>query len=353
MRRRLIWLMFVVAIAIALSIQAQAQILCSSIYARHSQVATSHKLEIFGESLQSLRDRLMQEATIHPERVLETLLATQEKDILMDGSHQTLLEMKGKIRSLIAVSKKELVQNLETLQAEEARLLRKNPTSLRDVLFFSFQTVDLANSLVLAKTHRMTSFDRLKDPSDWQSWNDYEELYRFIVLKRKLVPVPTNRNLSIRDLNDAQAHSLALVGLITETSMADQILRFPRNFYGHDINHAKQGTTFFTPEIWKQLFHEISNWPEIEQAAAHALIFDMTHENTGLMYEFRAQDFANATGYRLVYRLQHEDFYGEPTLSQAPNLAALLAHIGQKIDQTIHRLNPEGIGIKSIPPYLQ
>lgn len=318
--------------------QANAQSSCSDLFVSAAEARTV-KLDNFSSDLKPLQARLAVATKKDPGSVLDVSLKPKEKLALLDGSLATLGKLQLEIQSLTAVSKQSLNSSFEELQVQGSGI-QSNAATLKDALYFSFKVIELANTVVIAKDFPTVPRDQLKDPGVWQNWTSYQELFQTIIARRNLIPLPTHLNVSIRNFNYLLSSPVVLIGMVTKRTLADNILRTPWVYYGHDIGHAIQSHSFLSPRIWNSLFATIETWTPQEQAAAHALIFDMTHENKGWFEKFEASNYAEGVWYRFGHRLQTEKFYGESELAQVTNLKELIQSVAVKIDQAVIELKP-------------
>lgn len=172
-----------------------------------------------------------------------------------------------------------------------------------------------------------------------------------IIVGQGIIPIITDREFSIRDFNQLLGTPFLPLGLISRAVHVDGFFMNPTLFFDHDIEHATlygANSLFFDSSFpWQQLLAKIALWEDRDEAAAHALIFFLSHEY-GQPFSGRfALDHSDRPApnrldiygiKRLWSRLQNESFWQEQKLASISNPEQFLGEIANRLDRELAHL---------------
>ncbi|MFN8791237.1 MAG: hypothetical protein ACK5Y2_07260 [Bdellovibrionales bacterium] len=237
----------------------------------------------------------------------------------------------------------------------ELESLRGPEVTYQEMLVLTYRLVDVIDIFdQVAQGDRV----RLRTTNPLESGSYLKMTYLLesaqTALRAGLVLVPTDRALTIRDFNYLLGTGLAPLGLSDREIFVDGSWMRPRAFFDHDIAHTLVNlvATSRVSVDWAGLIREIERWPQEEQAAAHALIFQRTHESISRFDGFilpvlrkdretridedESKPFINF----LIKELKENDYWDESLLknqASEASLRRLLWKTGEQLNASLLR----------------
>jgi len=266
----------------------RANFRCQDVVAA-STLGSAEASRLWASPFKDLRQRLKDRASISPEFALQLPLTSAEKELFRGSLSRVLQDVRARLEPELdrAWATGSLTKEVEIYRgavarwAREIESLRGSDVTYKEMLVISYRVIgaiDIFNHVAQGDRYRL----RHTNPTEAGSYLNFTYLLESAqkALQAGLVMVPTDRSLTIRDFNFLLGGGLAPIGLVDKDVFVDGQWMSPRTFFDHDVGHLLLNLipSSRVSIHWASLFQEVQRWPLEQQAAAHVLIFNRTHE---------------------------------------------------------------------------